>query len=207
MPGVVVGGQEQAVRVLQVARGFGQFEEGQFVVVPHQHRLHICSQGAVVDGGVGVVGLFQAGDARLLQLPAQPLAADDEHLPADLHHVSQVQSRAVRRAEDLLQHHVGEAQPGELVHVIFPRPGGVVGDEHHVFPVADERVDHLGGAGDGVLSVPDDPVAVEEEEVLRLQQAPYLRTSNFLAAFEAKGARHSGVFLVFFRLSASTDAP
>ena len=207
MPRVVVGGQEQTVRVPQVARGFGQFEKSHLVVVSHQHRLHVRSQGAVIDGGAGVVRLLHAGDARLLQLPAQSVAADDEHLAADLDDVPQVQSRAVRRAEDLLQHHVGEAQPAELGHIILAGPGAVVGDEHHVLAVADQRAHHLRRARDRVLPVPYDPVAVEQDEVLRLQQISQLRTSNLLAAFEAKGARHPGFFLGLLRLSPASGPP
>lgn len=208
VPGVVVGGQEQTVRVPQVARRFGQFEKSQLVVMPHQHRLDVRGQGAVVDGGVGLVRrLLHAGDARLLQLPAQPVAAHDEHLAADLDHVPQVESRAVGRAEDLLQHHVGEAQAAELVHVILARPGAVVGDEHHVLAAPDERVDHLDGARDRLLPVPDDPVAVEQDEVLGREQIPDLRSPDFLAAFEGKGARHAGGFLGLLRLSAASGSP
>ena len=205
MPGVVVGGQEQTLRVPQETRGFGQFEKSQFVVVSHQHRLDVGGQGAVVDGGGRLVLLLHAGDARLPQLPAQPVAADDEHLAADLHHVAQVQRGAVGRAEDLLQQHVGEAQAEELVHVVLPRPGGVVGDEHDVLAAADQRAHHLGRAADRLLAVPDDAVAVEQEEVLRLHQAPDLRTSDLLAAFE--GARHPGVSLRLLRVSPASAPP
>lgn len=207
VPGVVVGGQEQTVRVPQVARSFGQFEKSQFIVVSHQHRLDVRGQGAVIDGGVRIVRLLHAGDARLLQLPAQPVAAEDEHLSADFDHVPQVERGAVGRAEDLLQHHVREAEPVELVHVILARPGAVVGDEHHPLSVPDQRVHHLRRARDGLLSVPDDPVAVEQEEVLRLEQISDLRTSNFLAAFETKGARHPGGFLGPFRVSPASGYP
>lgn len=208
MPGVVVGSQEQTVRVPQVARRLGQFEKSQLVVVSHQHRFDVRGQGAVVYGGIGLVRLLlHAGDASLLQLSAQPVAADDEHLAADLHHVPQVESRAVRRAEDLLQHHVGETQAAELVHVILAGPGAVVGDEHHVLAALDEGVDHLHGARDRVLPVPDDPVAVEQDEVLGCEQIPDLRSSYFLAAFERKGARHAGVFLGLLRLLAASGSP
>lgn len=184
VPRVRISGQKQALRVPQVAAGFGQFHEGKILVVAHQHSLDIRIQRTVRDVGTRLLvpDLLHDVHPSILQLPHHPAASDHIHLPLDPRHVPQVRGGAVRRAEDLLLRHVREAQAAELLHVALPGPGAVVGDEEHPLAPLFEQAHHLRSSGHGRLAVPDDAVAVEQHVVLRVQQVPELRAAERHAA-------------------------
>ncbi len=194
MPGVRVSGKEQALRVPQVTAGFGELHEGEVLVVSHQHRIHIRVQRAGVDAGARLrVLLLHHRHPGVPQLLHHPAAADHVHLPPQPRNVAQVRRGAVRRAEDLLLRDVREAEAAELLHVVHPRPGAVVGNEEHAFAALLEQTDHLRSSGNGRFSVPDDAVAVEQHVVFRVQQVPDLSAPERHAAPAAAACHPAGL--------------